>query len=280
MNIDIFNYHRIHPLESLGLVDAFWTIHIDTIIYTWAAMLLFFSLVFVARLALKKGPCRILVLCEAIVNFFMQTITESFGRFEFRYFSFISSIFFFTLFCCLIGLFPFLDEATKDLNTTFALGLSSFCYVQYQKIRVLGLREFFKEFLQPIFIMLPINVVGELAKIVSMSFRLFGNILGGGIVFAMLIDFLQGYANYFFILLIVYFVLHTAMKYLSFFPTSGVVVTLIDILSVLIFIPIWAQLFFGVFEGMIQSFVIMMLTLTYLSMGISHHNEQNHQAVD
>lgn len=280
MNIEIFDYYRIHPLEIFGLTDAFWTLHFDTILYTWAAMILFFSLVLGARLALKKGPNRVSVLCETVISFFMQTTTESFGRFEFRYFSFISAIFFFTLFCCLIGLVPFLDEATKDLNTTFALGLSSFCYVQYQKIRVLGAKEFFKEFLQPIFIMLPINIVGELAKIVSMSFRLFGNILGGGIVFAMLIDFLQGYANYFFALLIVYFLLHTAMKYVSFFPKGGVVVTALDVMSVLIFLPIWAQLFFGVFEGMIQSFVIMMLTLTYLSMGISHHTEQNHQVVD
>lgn len=277
MNLDIFGYHRIQPLEALGLTHKFWTLHLDTLIYTWAAMALFFSLVFIARLALKKEPNRLTVLFEIIVQFFMNTTKEAFGFFEFRYFAFTASLFLFTFFCCFIGVFPFLDEATKDLNTTLALGLSSFCFVQYQKIRVHGILEYLKEFLHPFFLMAPINIVGELAKIASMSFRLFGNILGGGVVFMMMVDFLEGYAHYFFILAIAYFILHSILNYLRKLPEKGPLCIILKGMSILIFFLAWAQFFFGIFEGLIQSFVIMMLTLTYLSLGITQHTEQAHE---
>ncbi|MBM3886966.1 F0F1 ATP synthase subunit A [Candidatus Dependentiae bacterium] len=276
MNFDIFNYHTIHPFESFDLTHPFWTLHLDTLIYTWAAMLLFFSLIIVARTALKKGPNKISILFETIIRFFMNTTQEAFGYFEFRYFAFATSLFLFTFFCCFIGVFPFLDEATKDLNTTLALGLSSFCFVQYHKIRTNGLLHYLKEYLEPFFLMMPINVVGELAKIASMSFRLFGNILGGGVVFMMMIDFLEGYASYFFALGIIYFVLHTALGYFNMLPTEGFLHIILKSMSILIFALAWAQLFFGVFEGLIQSFVIMMLTLTYLSMGIPQPEQQIH----
>jgi F-type H+-transporting ATPase subunit a len=277
MNFDIFGYHRINPLEVFGLTHKFWTLHLDTLIYTWAAMALFFSLVFIGRRALRKEPNRLTVLFEIIVQFFMTTTKESFGFFEFRYFAFVSSLFLFTFFCCFIGVFPFLDEATKDLNTTLALGLSSFCFVQYQKIRVHGLLEYFKEFLHPFFLMAPINVVGELAKIASMSFRLFGNILGGGVVFMMMVDFLEGYAPYFFAVAITYFVVHSTLTHFGKLPEKGILSVALKGMSVLIFFLAWAQFFFGIFEGLIQSFVIMMLTLTYLSLGITQHDQQAHE---
>ena len=276
MNFDIFNYHLIHPFEAFNFTHPFWTLYLDTLIYTWAAMALFFSLVFVARLALKRAPNKLTILFETIVRFFMNTTQDAFGYFEFRYFAFTASLFLFTFFCCFIGVFPFLDEATKDLNTTLALGLSSFCFVQYQKIRVNGLLAYLKEYLHPFFLLAPINIIGELAKIASMSFRLFGNILGGGVVFMMLVDFLQGYAYYFFTLGIIYFVVHTALDFFNVLPTRGFFSVLLKAVSVIIFALAWAQLFFGVFEGLIQSFVIMMLTLTYLSMGITHQDQQAH----
>jgi F-type H+-transporting ATPase subunit a len=273
MTFDIFSYHVIRPLEKLGLTHSFWTLHLDTIIYTWAAMILFFSLVLIARLALRREPNKISVLSEIVVRFFMNTARDAFGFFEFRYFAFATALFLFTFFCCFIGVFPFLDEATKDLNTTLALGLSSFIYVQYQKIRVHGLKEYGKEYLFPFFPMLPINIVGELSKIASMSFRLFGNILGGGVVFMMMVNFLEGFTYYFLGIGIAYFALYKALTHFNVWPKQGPWATMLKLISVLLFFLAWAQLFFGVFEGLIQSFVIMMLTLTYLSMGIGHQTE-------
>ncbi len=273
MSVSIFDYYQIRPLENLGFTHFFWTINLDTLRDTWAAMILFFSLVCIGRWALKRGPNRISILFEVVVRFLMNTTKDAFGFFEFRYFAFVSSLFLFTLFCCIIGLFPFLDEATRDLNTTLAIGLSSFCYVQYQKIRAHGILGYSKEYLQPFFLLAPINIVGELAKIASMSFRLFGNILGGGVVFMMMVNFVQGYANYFLVLAVIYFALHTLLAHVNLLPREGILASILSGISVLIFFLTWAQLFFGVFEGLIQSFVVMMLTLTYLSMGIAHQED-------
>lgn len=276
MSVSIFDYYQIRPLENFGLTHFFWTLNLDTLLYTWAAMALFFSLVCIGRWALKRGPNKISILFEVVIQFLMTTTKDAFGFFEFRYFAFVSSLFFFTFFCCIIGLFPFLDEATRDLNTTLAIGLSSFCYVQYQKIRAHGLLGYGKEYLQPFFLLAPINLVGELAKIASMSFRLFGNILGGGVVFMMIVNFIQGYSSYFLGLAVIYFALHTLLTHTNLLPKEGAFATILNGLSILVFFLTWAQLFFGVFEGLIQSFVVMMLTLTYLSMGIAQHDSQPH----
>ena len=105
-------------------------------------------------------------------------------------FFFVVTIFLFIVGSGLTGLLPYVGEATQDLNTTFALGISSFCFSQYQGIKAHGLSHF-KEFLQPLFLLLPLNVIGELAKAASMSFRLFGNILGGSIMVDLILHFIS-----------------------------------------------------------------------------------------
>jgi F-type H+-transporting ATPase subunit a len=57
-----------------------------------------------------------------------------------------------------------------------------FYNAHYAGIKSNGFRAYIKEYFQPIFFMMPLNVIGELAKIVSISFRLFGNIMGGSII--------------------------------------------------------------------------------------------------
>ena len=197
MKIAIFEYTIIKPFRALGLTGSFWNIHIDTLIYSWVAMLIIFSLVILGRAFLKKNPNLVSMGFEKVIGFFMDLCEESFKKFNYYYFAFVSTLFFFTLFCCLVGILPFLDESTKDLNTTLALGLTSFCYVQYQKIKIHGLLGYLKEFTHPFFLLAPVNIVGELAKIASMSFRLFGNILGGGVIFTMLVEFLGEYKMFF-----------------------------------------------------------------------------------
>ena len=81
-----------------------------------------------------------------------------------------------------LGIIPHLEEPTKDLNTTLGLGLMGFVIAHYAGIKSKGFKAYAKEYFQPIFFMMPLNLIGELAKIVSISFRLFGNIMGGSII--------------------------------------------------------------------------------------------------
>ena len=81
-----------------------------------------------------------------------------------------------------LGLIPHLEEPTKDLNTPLGLGLMGFCIAHYAGIKSKGFKEYLKEYCAPMFFMAPLNIIGELAKVVSISFRLFGNIMGGSII--------------------------------------------------------------------------------------------------
>jgi len=82
----------------------------------------------------------------------------------------------------MFGLFFFLQPPTSNVNTTFALSLSAFLYYNFQGIRTQGLWHYLKHFWGPIWwlgvIMFPIEIIGHLARILSLSMRLFGNIFG------------------------------------------------------------------------------------------------------
>ncbi|MBU4269526.1 F0F1 ATP synthase subunit A [Candidatus Dependentiae bacterium] len=275
MNVSIFDENVIKPFESLGLGSKFFHINIRTLIYTWVAMAIIFLLVFIARIFMKKNLNPVSLVVQEFVGFFDNLCKESFGSvFKYEYFAFTSSIFFFTLFGCLVGLLPFFDETTKDINTAFAIGTMGFLYVQYQKIKVLGLKHFLKEFIEPIFIMLPLNIIGELAKVASMSFRLFGNILGGSIIFLIAINSLSKYKEFFIVFSLVSLILYFTFNYFIDLKKYKIVNLVLQSCLVAVFFLAGAQIFFGIFEAFVQSFVITMLTITYLAVAINENESE------
>ena len=94
----------------------------------------------------------------------------------------VAALFLFLLVSNWLGIIPHLEEPTKDLNTPLSLGLMGFVIAHWAGIRSKGFKTYIREYFQPIFFMMPLNVIGELAKVVSISFRLFGNIMGGAII--------------------------------------------------------------------------------------------------
>jgi F-type H+-transporting ATPase subunit a len=86
----------------------------------------------------------------------------------------------------LLGLIPGLKSPIPDINTPLAMALIVFITVPYFGIRTRGLWGYLKHYVQPIFIMLPIEVASEIARTFSLSFRLFGNIMGEEIIIAIL----------------------------------------------------------------------------------------------
>lgn len=120
---------------------------------------------------------------------FMINITGPEGR---SFFPFIATIFFYILICNLIGLVPGFYSPTADYNTTLALALVTFIYTHFIGIKYHGFK-YVKHFLGPIWyiawIMLPIEIIGHFARVMSLTIRLFGNIFGKekvlGILFAL-----------------------------------------------------------------------------------------------
>ena len=97
-----------------------------------------------------------------------------------RFANYIGTIFVFILFCNLSGVFG-LRTVTADFGVTFLLGLVTFGIVQYQGIKNHGVGHFTGLF-QPIPILFPINLIGEIANPISISLRLFANMLSGVII--------------------------------------------------------------------------------------------------
>ena len=246
----------------------------QTVQNTWIAMAILFALVLVARMFLKKDPNVISLMFEQSVSFFDNLCKDSFGKqFKEKYFAFVSSIFFFTLFGSIVGLIPYVEESTKDLNTTLALGCIIFFYVQYQKIKIHGIISFLKEFAEPFFVLIPLNIIGELAKIASMSFRLFGNILGGSIIFLILTQSISFYKTYFMSFALGGLILYwLAQKFIN-LEKHKILNFCFKSLLIAIFFVAGTQMFFGIFEGIVQAFVLTMLAITYLSVAIQSEED-------
>lgn len=267
MKIPIFEHNAVKPLEKLGLKNPFWHIHIDTLVYTWIAMATLFVIVAIAHFYVKRhkvNPFSFAV--EKTVEFFVNLCRDSFGSFRYDYFSFVMALFVFTLFCNAVGLLPFVKEATEDLNTALACGICSFIYVQYQRVKIDGLWGYFTEYFKPIFILFPLNIIGEFAKVASMSFRLFGNILGGSIIVVIAMQAMQPYR--------IHFMIYTAIALPLLWLLSKMINTrshfilrmFVSINNLIVFVGAWLLMFFGLFEAVVQAFVITMLTVTYLSL--------------
>lgn len=167
-------------LEIFGFNLVFNT---ETILMTWIVMatLIFFG--FLARKKIGFLPNPFQVIAELLVTAFYglakDALDEEMAK---RYFPLICTLFMFLLLCNWLGIIPRLSEPTKDLNTPLGLGIMGFFIAHYAGIRTKGFVRYSKEYFQPIFFMAPLNVIGELAKVVSISFRLYGNIMGGAII--------------------------------------------------------------------------------------------------
>jgi F-type H+-transporting ATPase subunit a len=159
------------------------TINLEVILMTW---IVFALLIIIGLCASNKKsilPRPIQSLGELIVSLLYELTEDALGKdLAKTYAPLICALFMFLLFSNWLGLIPHLEEPTKDLNTTLGLGIMGFVIAHYAGIKSKGIKAYLKEYFQPIFFMMPLNLIGELAKIVSISFRLFGNIMGGSII--------------------------------------------------------------------------------------------------
>ena len=173
---------RIHQL----IIPVFGhniTINLEVVVMTWIVFALLIVLGLFASYKRKILPRPIQALGELIISLLYALTEDALGKeLAKTYAPLICALFMFLLLSNWLGIIPHLEEPTKDLNTTLGLGIMGFFIAHYAGIRSKGFKAYIKEYFQPIFFMMPLNVIGELAKIVSISFRLFGNIMGGSII--------------------------------------------------------------------------------------------------
>jgi len=174
-------------LSSLGLGD--FAEHYVHITYTWLIMLIMVGSAMVVTKGVQllpgKGQNFFEVIIEKLESF-MLDITGPEGK---SFFPFIATIFLYILVANLIGLVPGFYSPTANLNTTLAMALCTFVYTHYIGVKYHGAR-YVKHFLGPVWwlipLMLPIELIGHLARVMSLSIRLYGNIFGKELVLSIL----------------------------------------------------------------------------------------------
>jgi F-type H+-transporting ATPase subunit a len=153
----------------------------EHVTYTWLAMAILIGLSLAARFSLKKtAPTGLQNFLETIVGALEDFVVDIMGPEGRHYLPLIGSLFLFILVCNLQGLFPGFDSPTANINTTLALALVAFTTTHYIGLKRHGIG-YVKHFMGPMWVlaplMFPIEVISHLARVISLTFRLFGNMV-------------------------------------------------------------------------------------------------------
>jgi len=133
----------------------------------------------------REVPARLQALAEIIVEGFEKLCADTLGlELGRRFLPFVGTLFMFIWLSNLIGLIPFVNEPTKYLSGPMGLGIICFFVAHITAIRMKGLGGYLKGYVEPIVLFAPLNVIGEAGKFISHVFRLFGNIMGGSVIIA------------------------------------------------------------------------------------------------
>jgi F-type H+-transporting ATPase subunit a len=161
----------------------------EYVLHSWLVMLILivlsFLLVRVVKLVPTRGQNFMEMIIETMENF-MVDITGPEGR---AFFPFIATIFIYILVSNLLGLVPGFVSPTANLNTTLSMALCTFVLTHIIGIKFHG-AQYIKHFLGPVMFLAPLMIIiesiGHLARIMSLSIRLFGNIMGKEKILAIL----------------------------------------------------------------------------------------------
>jgi F-type H+-transporting ATPase subunit a len=170
----------MHPL--LFLDNPYFPPHVT---YTWFIMLVLALLSFLATRRLNLYPGRLQHVFEVVINGIRNLMLDSMGPDGLRFFPLIATIAVFILTANLLGIIPGFESPTANLNTTVSMALVVFVMTHIVGVRVHGFA-YVKQFLGPVWwmapLMVPIELISHLARPLSLSVRLFGNIMGEDLV--------------------------------------------------------------------------------------------------
>ncbi|MGR3697278.1 MAG: F0F1 ATP synthase subunit A [Roseovarius sp.] len=167
-----------------------------TIVTTWGimALLTLVSALITRNLRPEVPPNRWRTTLEVVVKGIQSQIAEITGRPDPRLLYFTGTLFLFIVASNLLTVVPGLDPPTASLSTTAALALSVLVAVPIFGIGSRGLGGYLRTYLEPSPIMLPFNLIGDVSRGISLAIRLYGNIMSGAVVAAILL----GVAPFFF----------------------------------------------------------------------------------
>ncbi|MDR0886430.1 MAG: F0F1 ATP synthase subunit A [Clostridiales Family XIII bacterium] len=233
----------MHDLNNLGpriIIKFSDKIFItETVIWGWIAAIVIALLLILSARKLTQYPKGAQGVAELIVEFVYNLVGNTMGKHNIGYAPYIGTLFIFLVLGNMLGMFGF-RPTTADVNMTFALSILTFLNIQIGSMRSRGVIGYFGHFAQPYPFLLPISILEEFSFPVSLGFRLFGNIFGGAIIMALVINGLGSLSHI------------VGMHY----PFLEAI------------IPLPANLFFDIFEPIIQAYIFTMLTMVFIAKSI------------
>ena len=160
-----------------------------TIVTTWVIMIILaVGAKLVTRNLTKQGNIsRWRNLLEVIVINVKKQVQDIGLRKPEKYMGFLGTLFLFLFFSNLCTIFPFYEPPTSSLSTTSALAICVFAAVPFFGIAEHGLAGYLRSYLKPTFVMLPFHVISEFTRTLALAVRLFGNMMSGTMILAILV---------------------------------------------------------------------------------------------
>ena len=241
---------------------------------------------------LKKRPDSKQVLVEKGVLMLHNMVVDTMGEHNAKFLPLIGTFFLSSIFGSLIGMTGFLRSATADLSVPLVWAITVTAVIWYNNIKNNGFVGWLKGFTEPVVVMTPMNIVSEIAQPVSMAFRHFGNVAGGGVITSILYTALtmasslalnaiasSGWAVAVVLLAVGAALLFAGIKkhklvlkiFAGIFLALGLF-GLLQALGILSGVPIFAfgipavlSIYFDIFSGFVQALVFSLLSMVYIA---------------
>jgi F-type H+-transporting ATPase subunit a len=229
-NITIGDHHGVVHVGGLTIyLDVVWT----TLI---AAGIVFGLGLLMVRKVTSGVPGKLQLFWEVLVEQVTDLASSAIGPDGLPFVGLGVTIFFFILICNWLAFIPsgepgFLAAPTGDVNLPLALALIVIFLVHYNSVKKLGRKGYFHHYRGAYAALTPINVIEEITKPITLTFRLFGNIFSGALMIAVIVTLIPPYASW-------------------------------------IGLAIWKP-FDELFIGAIQAYIFGLLTIIYLGMGMA-----------
>lgn len=281
MNSSLVNGPKIYfEIPILGGIPI-----TQTAVSSFVVMVLLCTAGFFLGRNLKKRPGRMQVMTEYLTNMLYNLVEETMGKHNSHWTPYIGALFLSSMLGSLIGMTGIFRSTTSDLSTVIVWAVMTSVLVWYHSIRSMGFLKWLKGYINPL------NIVSDIAQPVSMAFRHFGNIMGGGVLTSLLYAALATASSALLGLIassgIAVAIVLTALGGLLFLwgrkkkklmrKILGIALTLIGLCSLLesiglvagipilsLGIPGILSLYFDVFSGLVQALVFSLLTMVYV----------------
>lgn len=211
----------------------------ETVTNTWLIMIVVIAFSYFATRNLEKIPGKLQNVLEALIDAIYGLTKQSMGDDKIGFAPYMGTLLIYLTIANLLGLVGF-RPPTADVNTTLSLAMMTFVMIHGFGMKSKGVGTYLKGFTEPFAALTPLNIIGELATPISLGFRLFGNIVGGLIIMALL---------------------YGALGALS--AKIGLPIPIFET-----GIPAPFHIYFDLFAGVLQSFIFVMLSMVFVSMAM------------